>query len=57
MGMKRLGIIGGVGPESTIAYYRSIIRRGLERSGGWLRRFSSTASTLELSSAWLRAMP
>jgi len=23
--MKRLGIIGGTGPESTIDYYRSII--------------------------------
>ena len=23
--MKRLGVIGGIGPESTIAYYRSII--------------------------------
>lgn len=23
--MERLGIVGGLGPESTIAYYRSII--------------------------------
>lgn len=25
--MKKLGIIGGIGPESTIAYYRSIVDR------------------------------
>ena len=25
--MKKLGIVGGIGPESTIAYYRSIVDR------------------------------
>jgi aspartate racemase len=31
--MKTLGIIGGVGPESTIDYYRSIIRLYRQRKG------------------------
>ena len=31
--MKRLGIIGGVGPESTIDYYRSIITLYRRRKG------------------------
>ena len=29
--MKKIGIIGGIGPESTIAYYRQIIRMFQER--------------------------
>src|SRR5712692_74599 len=29
--MNKLGIMGGIGPESTIAYYRSIIAAGRER--------------------------
>ena len=29
--MKTLGIIGGIGPESTIQYYRSIIAAYRER--------------------------
>ena len=29
--MKRIGIIGGIGPESTIEYYRLIIKRYQER--------------------------
>jgi aspartate racemase len=29
--MKKIGLIGGVGPESTIAYYRLIIKRYQER--------------------------
>lgn len=29
--MKKLGLIGGVGPESSIAYYRLIIKRFRER--------------------------
>ncbi len=32
--MRTLGIIGGLGPESTIDYYRSIIALYRERSGG-----------------------
>jgi aspartate racemase len=32
-GMKTLGIIGGVGPESTIDYYRSIITLYRQRKG------------------------
>jgi aspartate racemase len=28
--MKRLGVVGGIGPESTIAYYRSILAAGVE---------------------------
>jgi aspartate racemase len=32
--MKRLGIIGGIGPESTILYYRAIVAAGRERLGG-----------------------
>jgi aspartate racemase len=32
--MKRLGIIGGIGPESTIVYYRAIVAAGGERLGG-----------------------
>src|SRR6266576_3167206 len=35
--MKTVGIIGGIGPESTIAYYRSIIVSYLKRKndGGY----------------------
>ena len=32
--MKTVGIIGGVGPESTIEYYRLIIARYRERKSG-----------------------
>jgi aspartate racemase len=32
--MKRLGIIGGIGPESTVVYYRSILAAGRERFAG-----------------------
>ncbi|PKL39572.1 MAG: aspartate racemase [Spirochaetae bacterium HGW-Spirochaetae-1] len=32
--MKRPGMIGGIGPESTIDYYRSIIGTYRERTGG-----------------------
>jgi aspartate racemase len=32
--MKRLGIIGGIGPESTVVYYRSILAAARERLGG-----------------------
>lgn len=31
--MKRFGLIGGIGPESTIEYYRLIIKRFQELSG------------------------
>jgi aspartate racemase len=32
--MKRLGVIGGIGPESTIVYYRSILAAGASLLGG-----------------------
>ena len=32
--MKRLGIIGGIGPESTVVYYRALVAAGRERLGG-----------------------
>jgi aspartate racemase len=32
--MKRLGIIGGIGPESTIIYYRAIMAAGRDYLGG-----------------------
>jgi aspartate racemase len=32
--MKKIGIIGGIGPESTLDYYRGIIDAFRERSGG-----------------------
>jgi aspartate racemase len=31
--MKKIGIIGGIGPESTIDYYRGIISRYREKTG------------------------
>jgi aspartate racemase len=31
--MKTLGIVGGIGPESTIQYYRSIIAAHRDRTG------------------------
>ena len=31
--MKRIGIIGGLGPESTIYYYRTLIDLSLEKQG------------------------
>jgi aspartate racemase len=35
--MERLGVLGGIGPESTIAYYRAIIATGRQRgpAGGY----------------------
>ena len=35
--MKRVGIIGGIGPESTVEYYRAVIAayRGLRPDGGY----------------------
>jgi aspartate racemase len=32
--MKRLGVIGGIGPESTIVYYRLILAAGASLLGG-----------------------
>lgn len=32
--MKRLGIIGGIGPESTVVYYRALVAAGRKRLGG-----------------------
>jgi len=32
--MKTLGLIGGIGPESTIDYYRMIIERYRARTNG-----------------------
>jgi len=32
--MKKIGIIGGIGPESTLDYYRGIIDAFRERVGG-----------------------
>ena len=32
--MKKLGLIGGTGPESTMVYYREINKRINEKSGG-----------------------
>ena len=32
--MKKIGLIGGIGPESTLDYYRRIIDAVRERSGG-----------------------
>jgi aspartate racemase len=31
--VKRIGIVGGVGPESTIEYYRQLIARYREQIG------------------------
>lgn len=31
--MKKLGLIGGVGPESTILYYKGILKGVMERAG------------------------
>jgi aspartate racemase len=33
--MKKIGIIGGIGPESTIDYYKLIIGAFHENKGGW----------------------
>lgn len=32
--MKRLGIVGGIGPESRVGYYRSIMAAGRQLLGG-----------------------
>jgi aspartate racemase len=43
--MKSIGIIGGIGPESTIEYYRSIIALYSERIlDGSIPQSSSIAS-------------
>ncbi len=39
--MKKLGLVGGTGPESTLVYYRELNRRIHERSGG--KRFPELA--------------
>ncbi|WP_281252478.1 aspartate/glutamate racemase family protein [Oceanobacillus timonensis] len=31
--MKQIGIVGGLGPESTVEYYQSIIKRFQEKKG------------------------
>jgi aspartate/glutamate racemase len=44
--MKLLGIIGGIGPESTIDYYRLFIAAYQQQQpDAAIRRFSSIAST------------
>src|SRR5438876_3447680 len=42
--MKKLGIVGSMGPESTIAYYRSIIAAG--RTRGSVRRTRSARASM-----------
>ena len=32
--MKKIGLVGGTGPESTLIYYKELNRRINERSGG-----------------------
>ncbi len=32
--MKKLGLVGGTGPESTLIYYRELNRRVLKKTGG-----------------------
>jgi aspartate/glutamate racemase len=32
--MKVLGVLGGIGPESTIAYYRALIAEGRAATPG-----------------------
>ena len=39
--MKKLGLVGGTGPESTLVYYRELNRRIHERNGG--KRFPELA--------------
>jgi aspartate/glutamate racemase len=43
--MKTLGIVGGIGPESTIQYYRSIIAAYRARTGDCPNDF--TNNTIE----------
>ena len=31
--MKKIGIVGGIGPESTLMYYRDIVAHAHVRSG------------------------
>lgn len=42
--MKTVGIIGGIGPESTIEYYRMIIASYREEIRDGILRSSSTVS-------------
>src|SRR4051794_14743902 len=37
--MKTLGMIAGIGPESTVEYYRTIITRYRERTNGGYPQF------------------
>jgi aspartate racemase len=41
--MKKIGIVGGIGPESTLDYYRGIIDAFREHIGGTKSTPSSSA--------------
>lgn len=36
--MKKLGLVGGIGPESTLDYYKGIIDGYRKRTGGTITR-------------------
>lgn len=42
--MKKLGLVGGMGPESTVPYYRGIIYGVRERMGSNVLPFLSLES-------------
>ena len=46
--MKKLGLIGGTGPESTIIYYRALTQGVLERTGALPRLVIESLSVYEV---------
>jgi aspartate racemase len=53
--MKTLGLIGGIGPESTIDYYRLLIARYRERTGGTNPSIIINSVDVNLLLAWMTA--
>jgi aspartate racemase len=53
--MKTLGLIGGLGPETTVEYYRLIIARYREQTGGEYPSIVINSVDLNRLVAWMNA--
>ena len=53
--MPTLGLIGGLGPETTVEYYRLIIARYLEKTGGEYPSIVINSVDLNRLIAWMNA--
>jgi aspartate racemase len=53
--MKTLGLIGGIGPESTVDYYRLLINGYRDKTGGTLPSVIINSVDLKRLLAWMNA--